>query len=37
MDTEPTRTGTFGCPIGKDTCTGGGPDPIHNFMGELFS
>ncbi|CAE7089398.1 unnamed protein product [Rhizoctonia solani] len=23
---------TVGCPSGKNTCPGGGPDPIHNFM-----
>ncbi|CAE6339127.1 unnamed protein product, partial [Rhizoctonia solani] len=23
---------TSGCPAGKDTCSGGGVDPIHNFM-----
>src|SRR5690606_10205481 len=22
----------FGCPAGRDTCPGGGPDPIENFM-----
>lgn len=31
-DTPPEATPTFGCPAGKDTCAGGGPDPIHNFM-----
>jgi hypothetical protein len=31
-DTPPEATPSFGCPIGKDTCAGGGPDPIHNFM-----
>src|SRR5205814_157976 len=25
-------TATSGCPIGKDTCTGNGADPIHNYM-----
>ncbi|PFH45464.1 hypothetical protein AMATHDRAFT_51642 [Amanita thiersii Skay4041] len=23
---------TFGCPTNQDTCSGDGPDPIHNFM-----
>jgi hypothetical protein len=32
-DTPMQRTPTAeGCPTGKDTCPGGGPDPIHNFM-----
>lgn len=31
-DTPPERTSTFGCPVNKDTCEGGGPDPIYNFM-----
>lgn len=34
-DTEPERSATSGCPIGKDTCKGRispGVDPIHNFM-----
>ncbi len=31
-DTPPEGSPTFGCPIGKDTCAGGGPDPIFNFM-----
>ncbi|KAG8761104.1 hypothetical protein FRC11_014386 [Ceratobasidium sp. 423] len=35
-DTPPQYDGpggpTFGCPVGKDTCPGGGVDPIHNFM-----
>ncbi|MDL4776209.1 MULTISPECIES: zinc metalloprotease [Thermomonosporaceae] len=31
-DTPPERDPTSGCPEGKDTCTGGGTDPIHNYM-----
>ncbi|MGS2647329.1 zinc metalloprotease [Streptosporangium sp. LJ11] len=31
-DTEPEGQPTEGCPLIKDTCKGGGPDPIHNFM-----
>ncbi|CAE6468317.1 unnamed protein product [Rhizoctonia solani] len=35
-DTPPESDGpggpTSGCPQGKDTCPGGGLDPIHNFM-----
>ncbi|KAF8645125.1 hypothetical protein AX16_007954 [Volvariella volvacea WC 439] len=31
-DTPPQRLQTTGCPTGRDTCLGGGPDPIHNFM-----
>ncbi|KAF8608947.1 metalloprotease [Ceratobasidium sp. AG-I] len=31
-DTPQERTPTAGCEIGKDTCLGGEPDPIHNFM-----
>ncbi|CAE6400802.1 unnamed protein product [Rhizoctonia solani] len=31
-DTPPELTPTFGCPEKKDTCPGGGPDPIHNYM-----
>ncbi|CUA66711.1 Extracellular metalloprotease 1 [Rhizoctonia solani] len=31
-DTPPELTPTFGCPAKKDTCPGGGPDPIHNYM-----
>lgn len=31
-DTAPEGTSTSGCPANKDTCTGGGPDPIENFM-----
>ena len=31
-DTSPEAVATDGCVIDKDTCEGGGPDPIHNFM-----
>ncbi|CAE6419906.1 unnamed protein product [Rhizoctonia solani] len=31
-DTPPEETPSAGCPVGKDTCPGGGVDPIHNYM-----
>ncbi|MCG5220503.1 zinc metalloprotease [Streptosporangium sp. KLBMP 9127] len=31
-DTPPQAEPTEGCPVRKDTCLGGGSDPIHNFM-----
>jgi hypothetical protein len=31
-DTPPMKVPTNGCPIGKDTCSEPGLDPIHNYM-----
>ncbi len=31
-DTPAQALPTSGCPVGKDTCVGSGPDPIHNYM-----
>lgn len=31
-DTAPEGQPAFGCPIGRDTCRGKGPDPVFNYM-----
>ena len=31
-DTPATDAPAFGCPIGRDTCGGGGDDPVRNYM-----
>mgnify|MGYP002064433452 CR=1 FL=1 len=31
-DTAPEASPAYGCPSGRDTCAGGGPDPIANFV-----
>jgi hypothetical protein len=36
-DTPPQASPSSGCPINRDSCSGGGVDPIHNFMDYVYN
>lgn len=35
-DTPAQASASTGCPEGRDSCAGGGLDPIHNYMDYSF-